>query len=330
MNEVMIAAVLAGTAVVFGYLAVIWWMDRYEREPFWLALVVFLWGGLGGTSLGCCFNTIGMIGATLLGGETVGLVLGTTAIAPVVEEITKGLVFVLLVATRRFDNETDGLIYGAATGLGFAAVENVSYAWQSADQGTAFVVFVVFLRTFASALVHCVSSGIFGMAIGYAMHRSGWARWILWPAIGLALAVANHAVWNGFAVAEQFQVLGDASFVLTPIALVILLAACVTMFGLTQFSLHREHKMIQRFLADEAAQGVIPAEHAAIIPYWLKRRKSGWLPTGIPKERYIRAATLLAFRQHQLEVARGERRERYLAEIAGLRSEVASLLRHAG
>lgn len=330
MNEFMVGAVLAGTAVVFGYLLVIWWMDRYEREPFWLTLLVFLWGGIGGTSLGCCVNSISIVGAMLLGGETVGTIVGTTAVAPVVEEISKGLVFLPLIAMHRLDNETDGLIYGAATGLGFAAVENAFYAWQFAGEGTVAVVLVMFLRTFATALVHCVSSGILGMAIGYAMHRSGSARWILWPAVGLALAVANHVIWNGFAVAAQFEVLGESSFVLTPISLLILFTACLTMFGLTQFSLHREHKMIRRFLADEAAQGVIPPEHAEIVPYWLRRMRSGWLPTGVPKGRYIRAATLLAFRQHQLEIARGERRERYLAEIAGLRSEVVALLRGAG
>jgi hypothetical protein len=46
----------------------------------------------------------------------------------------------------------------------------------------------------------------------------------------------------------------------------------------------------------------------------------------VPKERYLRAATMLAFRQHQLARANGERREQYLAEIAQLRAEVVALL----
>jgi RsiW-degrading membrane proteinase PrsW (M82 family) len=322
----MIAAVLAGTLVVFGYLVVIWWLDRYEREPFWMTLLVFAWGGFGGTSMGCLCSMPFVFGATAAGGEVAGEVVGAVIVAPVVEEITKGLAFVFLLLTRHLDNETDGLIYGAATGLGFAAVENIMYAVSFAGEGTETVLVLVAVRTLFSAIVHCISSGILGMSIGFACHRSGAARWVLWPAVGLALAIGNHALWNGIATAMEFEVLGEASALLAPLGMLIVAAAAAGMFGLTQWSLFREHRVIRKYLLEEAARGVLPVEHASIVPFWSRRSRRGWLPPHVPQQAYIRAATLLAFRHHQLEVARGERRERYLAEIAALRANVQRML----
>ncbi|MFZ9914502.1 MAG: PrsW family intramembrane metalloprotease [Phycisphaerales bacterium] len=326
MDPLMLAAVIAGTLVVFGYLVVIWWLDRYEREPFWLALVVFAWGGFGGTSLGCLCSLPFVLGATAVGGEAAGTVVGAVVVAPLIEEVTKGLAFLLLLLTRHLDNETDGLIYGAAAGLGFAAVENIMYAMAASSEGATAVVVTMFVRTFLTALVHCISSGILGMSIGYARHRSGAARWIVWPAVGFFLAVLNHAVWNGLATAVDFEVLGESSVLLAPLGILIVLAAAAGMFGLTQWSLAREHRTMRRHLLDESVRGTLPTEHARIIPYWSRRKRRGWLPAHVPHEAYVRAATLLAFRLNQLEVARGERREQYLADIAGLRAEVRGML----
>lgn len=326
MHVIALAAVLAGTMAVFGYLVAIWWLDRYEREPFWLTVLVFTWGALAGTTLAVLVSLPLLFVATSVGGQAVGTITAAVVIAPVVEEVTKGLVFILLLATHHLDNETDGLIYGAATGLGFAAVENLLYAVGAAADGAAAVLVVVFLRTFFSSIVHCISSGLLGMTIGHACHRSGPLKWLLWPALGLGLAVANHALWNALAVGAQFEVLGPASVLLLPLGMAIVALAAVAMFLLTQFSLWREHRVIRRFLLAEAALGVLPATHAAIIPFWLRRRKRDWLPRHVAHEAYLRATTLLAFRHHQLEVARGERRERYAADIGRLRREVRHLL----
>jgi RsiW-degrading membrane proteinase PrsW (M82 family) len=246
MNLAMIAAVLAGSMVVFGYLVVIWWLDRYEREPFWLTLLVFAWGAFGGTSMGCLCSLPCVLGAAAAAGDAAGQVFGAVVVAPVVEELTKGLVFIALLMTRHLDNETDGLIYGAAAGLGFAAVENVVYAIGAAEMGTGAVVLLMFVRTLFCAFVHCISSGILGMTIGYACHRAGPARWIVWPAIGLVLAISNHALWNALATAVDFEVMGEASPLLTVLAMLIVVAAGAGMFALTQFSLHREHQVIRR------------------------------------------------------------------------------------
>ena len=46
-----LSAFAAALPVVF-YLIVIWWMDRYEREPWWLVLLTFIYGAIGAIILG--------------------------------------------------------------------------------------------------------------------------------------------------------------------------------------------------------------------------------------------------------------------------------------
>lgn len=319
-------AVIGATVLVFSYLVFIWWLDRYEREPFWLVLFTFAYGGIFGTFFGCMLSILPSTISVMALGAAGGGFVGAVIVAPIIEEFTKGLVFGALVLSKHFDNETDGLIYGAATGLGFACVENLLY-FASAESVDSLVGMAI-LRTLFTAIVHCSSSAALGMAIGFARHRGGFGRVALLVSVGYAAAVANHAVWNGLATASGFDSMQESglSLFLTLIGCSLVMLSAFVMFALTQISLKREHDTIKRFLILEAQRGTMPAEHAEIIPYWLKRRKSGWLPGAVDKEAYIEAATLLAFRQHQLEHAEGSRRERILREIEEYRSAIAGML----
>jgi RsiW-degrading membrane proteinase PrsW (M82 family) len=329
-SALIVVGVLLATFVILGYLLFIWWLDRYEREPLWLVGAAFLWGGLGGTCLGCLLSMPFAAFAQLVPIAGAPEAISAIIVAPFAEEFTKALIFIPLVLTHHFDNETDGLIYGAAAGLGFAAVENLMYYLSALEGGTSAVLTLVVMRTLFSSLVHCISSAAIGMAIGYARHRSGAMRWIKYPLLGYALAVINHAAWNAIATFAGFSGTPDilrGTLLLLGIGLVI--GASIVMFVLTQASLKREHDVIRRVLHREAERGTLPDDHAEIIPYWRKRRRSGWLSPSVPKKDYIRAATLLAFRQHQLEIAEGERRERYRQDIERFRGEVRSMLARA-
>lgn len=314
--------------VVVGYLVFIWWLDRYEREPAWLVLLTFAWGALGGTVFSCIVNsTMGAV-ATAIGGTGFGAFATAVLIAPPVEEFMKALILLALVLIgNNVDNRTDGLIYGAATGLGFACVENLWYYYNNAVHGFAAIIAIATIRTLFTAMLHCTSSAMLGMAVGYARHRSGALRWLVFPAIGYFFAVLNHATWNGISTTSSL-LSSDPSVNLAALlfGMLILTGTIILMFALTQWSLHSEHKIIRDQLLAEARRGVIPSEHAAIIPFWLQRSKSGWLPPHVDKNEYVKAATLLAFRHHQLEIAGGERRERYLEEIATYRKRVQALL----
>lgn len=327
----ILLSVLAATLMIVGYLIFIWWLDRYEREPFWLVFASFLWGGLGGTCLSCVINSSVGAGLTLELGPVSGAALTTVAVAPIVEEAMKGAIFLVLILTSHVDNRTDGLIYGAAAGLGFAAVENLWYYAGNFDPSQPEALLgVIFMRTLFTALVHCISSAMLGMAVGYARHRAGALRWVIWPVLGYIAAVFNHAVWNGLATTTGFlakQGGGGLAGLAFLLGCALVVGAAIMMFALTQMSLHAEHKVIRKYLRAEAERGTLPDAHAEIIPYWRKRWGHDWLPDRVDKDAYVRAATLLAFRHHQLEIAEGERAHQYREDIALFRQEVRSLLR---
>lgn len=317
-----LTGILVATLVVLGYLFFIWWLDRYEREPLLLVLLTFAWGAIIGTTCGCTFTSVFQSQATVALDPAVTQLLTVVMIAPLVEELTKGLVLIPLVMTDHFDNETDGLIYGAATGLGFAAVENIIYFLKFMtvqEMGVGQLLFLMAVRTLFTAIMHCISSATLGMAVGYARHRPGFTR-VIAPLIGYALAVFNHALWNGLAVFGGF----NAGLQLAGVALI--LVGSAVMFALTQWSLKREHDALRQHLREEARRGTLPAEHAEIVPYWTKRRRDDWLSPSVDKEEYLRAATLLAFRLHQLEVAEGEDRQAYQSDIQHFREKLKNLL----
>ncbi len=325
---IAVIAVLAGIVPMLCYLAFIYWLDRYEREPWWIVALVFLWGGLGGAGFGCCINStlVGIVQE--VGGTEAATWVGPVMIAPMVEEVTKIVPLFVLLFMRHFDNQTDGLIYGAACGLGFAMTENVSYfidVGSSAGFGPMFV--NILLRTCFTALVHCAASATWGFFLGLVRYRAAWVRWLVVPPVGYLAAVSIHAFWNFSATYSATT--KDATLQLGACAAVIALA--FVMFGLTQASLYLEHQMIKRELQCEVQLGTLPAEHAAIVPYWLKRTKRGWLAPHIEQDRYVEIATLLAFRRHQYEVSSDDQTKRELyEEIERYRAEIRTLLQPPG
>ena len=111
MILVALLAVVFATLLILGYLLFIWWLDRYEREPIWLVGLTFLWGGLGGTCLSCVINSSIGAGAAQAFGAQASQILTTVVVAPTVEEVMKGLIFLpLLLIGNNIDNRTDGLI----------------------------------------------------------------------------------------------------------------------------------------------------------------------------------------------------------------------------
>jgi hypothetical protein len=243
-------------------------------------------------------------------------------VAPIAEEISKGLLVYLLLLTRHFDNTTDGLIYGAAAGLGFAMTENFLYflradeyggveAWQK----------LVMLRSLFSALMHCAATAMFGAILGRFRYRGALAQWLFAPVLGLACAMSLHAAFNYMLVQATTSDISELQIIglgLVPIA-------AITLFSITMISLGREHRMLAAELREEAAAGLIPAHHAEILPFHRRRWRQGWLPPHIDKKRYIRCATLLAFRKWQSKLPAGRRHDIH-GDIARLRGEVAWLL----
>lgn len=119
----------------------------------------------------------------------IGTLLLACVIAPFAEETTKAIG--ILPFARRATELEDGIVYGAAVGLGFAATENMLYESSAyLAGGAALLITTVLIRTFSSALLHASASAITGY--GFTAKRFLRISWVPY----FLLAVLLHGAFN--------------------------------------------------------------------------------------------------------------------------------------
>jgi RsiW-degrading membrane proteinase PrsW (M82 family) len=158
-------------AAVYGWF--VDWLDRHEKEPWWLLALAFGWGAIPAIILALFAQIVLDIPTTwVFSSEGLAYeVVGGSVWAPLTEELAKGLglVLILLVAQREVDNVLDGIVYGAMAGLGFAFTENLFYFGGALiEGGWGNWAFVVLLRTIPFGLNHAFFSGVLGAALALA------------------------------------------------------------------------------------------------------------------------------------------------------------------
>ena len=182
-------------------------LDPYEREPISVVALMALWGAVGATTL----SAVGNVAFRDLLPADINVVFGTSIYAPAVEEVAKGVALVLFLVISlkargrlgipHFEGITDGIVYGAAIGLGFAFTEDVLYLLLSASQGGLEEGFVTYLsrRDFfgLGMLHHAIYTATFGVGLGLATWRRGRTSRLLFPLAGLLGAILLHALNNG-------------------------------------------------------------------------------------------------------------------------------------
>jgi hypothetical protein len=128
---------LLATLPVPIYVALALWLDRFEAEPRGLLVRAFVWGAAGAVFFSMLVNSIFELSLAGTLGEEAASLAGSVISAPLVEEATKGLVlFVFFFRYKdEFDNVTDGIVYAAMVGLGFAMTENVLYYGNALAEG---------------------------------------------------------------------------------------------------------------------------------------------------------------------------------------------------
>jgi RsiW-degrading membrane proteinase PrsW (M82 family) len=105
------------------------WVDRWEPEPPRLLLIAFLWGACFAALAALIINSSAALAVDVLLGKGSGDVIGSTVVAPLVEEGLKGafLVGLLIFRRREFDGIIDGIVYAGIVAAGFAFTENILY-----------------------------------------------------------------------------------------------------------------------------------------------------------------------------------------------------------
>ncbi len=249
------------------YAWVVYWIDRYEKEPKMLLGGVFLWGALVAAGGAFLINTVLGVGVYFLTGSETATDLTTgSVIAPLAEESLKGLaVLVVFFAFRReFDSWVDGLVYAGVVALGFAATENTYYIYQYGfvEKGMQGLWDMALLRLILIGWQHPFYTAFTGLGLATArLSRSGMVRFFA-PILGWTLAVMTHSVHNTL-----------ASLLSGPEGLIF--GSLVDWSGwafmglIILWALRRERIWLRENLRDEVARGVISeAQYRTACSTW--------------------------------------------------------------
>lgn len=190
--------VLIGLAFLPPLLFMLWVRnhEKTDREPLRVVLGMFVYGGTLGIVIALALILSFDYG---IGAEPGGLTLLSLVVAaPLLEELSKGLGLGL--ARNHVDEVEDGIIYGAAIGLGFGATENLLYGLQAlSDAGLEHAATTIGFRVFSSVLLHAGSTALLGY--GYAKMRLQ-RKGLLFLLPYYLLAVLQHSLYN-FLVGPQ-------------------------------------------------------------------------------------------------------------------------------
>ena len=121
-------SVTAAVIPMLIYLLLLWKFDKYEPEPIKFVLFHFLWGATVAVVIGFTWSKLVSIPLKILIENSGDVnIFQIIFVAPIVEEMSKGLLLFKTMKDKRFNNLTDGLVYGGAIGLGFGMTENFLY-----------------------------------------------------------------------------------------------------------------------------------------------------------------------------------------------------------
>ncbi len=267
-----VLATLPAVVVVAAFL----WVDRWEPEPRGLLAFLFAWGAIVAALAAALLNSIGMEVLAAAQGEA-GASAGTAVlVAPVVEEVSKGLGILAIVLLRRreFDGVVDGVVCAGMVGIGFAFTENILYFGRAFLSGTEmgeggglFAAGVVFLlRGVLSPFAHPMFTTATGIGLGVAATTSRPLVRVLAPLVGLVVAVALHATWNASAVGGFGAFVAGYAFFMVPLFLVGV--------ALVVWLRTREGRLIARVLPAYAQAGWIPPYDVAMVATMAGRRRA--------------------------------------------------------
>jgi len=300
----LLLVVLVGFVPMVVYALILWWFDRYEKEPLGLLVAAFLWGAVPAVIFSLIAElAVGVSVSTLVRPEAASLV-EAAVVAPVAEEVFKGGALVLLFFLFRseVDSAIDGILYGGLVGFGFAAVENTLYfAGTLMESGVGqFAVLAVF-RAFLFGLNHALFTGLLGLGMAWGRSASNGLIKVGAPLGGLLAGITAHGIHNASVT------LGAEFAWPCLVAFASDWGGAALLVGVLIWCSVREQRWIERWLEEEVERGTLPRGDYEVVSSYVTRLAeraqalfSGDLERWWRLGRYYRLATELAFNKRRV------------------------------
>lgn len=170
------------------WLVVFYLQDRVEPEPKAFLLGVFVLGALLASAVGQpLINNVFQVNRWAGDNLALRLVAGIFIVGIIQEFLKYAAVRYSIFQSQEFDERVDGIIYGAAAGLGYATMLNITYVLGNGgvDLGVGAIRVAVF------ALAHASFAGVTGYFLGRAKFEN---RGPFWLPVGLLLAALLNGV----------------------------------------------------------------------------------------------------------------------------------------
>jgi RsiW-degrading membrane proteinase PrsW (M82 family) len=308
-------------------ITVLWWLDRYEKEPLWLLGIVFFWGAIP-TMVFSLLTQILLDPplAAMLGHSILYPLANMSIVAPLTEETFKALILLALFVFYRqeFDGVMDGILYGALIGFGFSVVEDTVYLMRSLLEGGGWAEWgtMVALRVGLYNLNHSVFTACVGVGFGLARNTQKTWKWVLYPVLGWAVAVSLHGIHNAGTVLAE-----STSGLLFLGATVVDWLGALGMLVLIVLATQQEKSWFEE-LVPEISRGIITPDEYQVAAVYRVRFMRGWyvlthygLRPYVRWNRFVQMIVDLAYKKHQKKAA-GEGAETE-ETIVGLRQQIA-------
>lgn len=322
VTAVLVMAV--GILPMVAYALILWWFDRYEKEPLPLLAAAFLWGALPAILFSVIVELVLDVPISYFVQPAAAGLIGAAVVAPVVEEVVKAcaLLLLLLFFRHEIDSPLDGIIYGGLVGFGFAAVENIFYfADVLGSSGPGGLVQLVILRAFIFGLNHAMFTGATGLGVALMRTSPSTLVKLIAPVAGLAGGITAHAIHNGSVM------LGAELCWPCVIAFITDWGGVLLLLAVIMFTTVQERRWLVEFLADEVESGTLSKEDYRAVCSYTERLASRlnalfrgdierWWKLG----RYYHLLTELAFNKRRLSYFPDEADTR--ARVSRLRQQV--------
>lgn len=297
----LLLSLFFGFAPMLLFATLVYWVDRYEKEPIVLLGGVFLWGAIVAAGGAFLINTVLGIGIfAVTSSEQITDLTTGGVIAPVVEECLKGftVLIVFLIFRREFDSILDGIVYASVAALGFAATENTYYIYQYGfvESGMGGLIWLVFIRVILVGWQHPFYTSFTGIGLAIArLNRSCLVKGIA-PLTGLLLAIFTHSMHNF--LSSLLSGVGGLFF-----STAVDWSGWLVMFAFVAWAVFREQQWIVSQLREEATLGnITPVQYKIACSAWAQsyaRLDALFSGRFRPVNRFYQLTAELAYKKEQ-------------------------------